>query len=147
MQKIQNYSTVPNGDFRVNHPITWQEFRHQNISVLFHNYRKYCRDNGFDVISPKEIEQLMCAQHPEWCVDSVTKFPTPMQQAKNLIKEVGNWVVSGMPMALQEMITSRLTTCSTCEWYTGTRCSKCGCAMQVKVHLKTAKCPMGLWKE
>ena len=41
----------------------------------------------------------------------------------------------------------RLDICKVCDLYTGTRCKSCGCFMDVKASLKTAKCPENRWTE
>jgi len=39
----------------------------------------------------------------------------------------------------------RLSICKGCEWFTGSRCTKCGCVMRWKTKLATESCPIGKW--
>ncbi len=39
----------------------------------------------------------------------------------------------------------RLGICAVCEFYTGTRCRKCGCVMRFKARLATEHCPIAKW--
>src|SRR6266550_6944629 len=83
MIKLSNPSMVASGGgFVVAHPVTGQEFKHQNITVLYRDYRKYCSDNGMAIPAPTEIEQMICQQHPEWCIDSATRMPPFAVQVK-----------------------------------------------------------------
>lgn len=42
---------------------------------------------------------------------------------------------------------SRIKICKLCEFFISetSRCSKCGCFMQIKAKLIAAKCPVGKW--
>jgi hypothetical protein len=52
------------------------------------------------------------------------------------------------PFVSEEVALSRITACSGCEYYTPRgRCSDCGCWMDKKVNLTTAKCPLDKWNE
>lgn len=39
----------------------------------------------------------------------------------------------------------RLEICNMCDLYTGTRCKSCGCFMDIKASIKSAKCPEQRW--
>jgi hypothetical protein len=49
------------------------------------------------------------------------------------------------PRVDRELVEHRLSICHTCPFFTGKRCLKCGCYMQLKGTLLNAKCPMGHW--
>ena len=53
-----------------------------------------------------------------------------------------------MPV-LSDLAHQRLTQCSGCEQFRHLtkQCAICHCVMPVKVWLKSAKCPLGLWRE
>jgi len=40
---------------------------------------------------------------------------------------------------------ARLAICSDCVFFTGVRCTRCGCFMKVKTKLEHASCPEGKW--
>ena len=53
-----------------------------------------------------------------------------------------------IPRVSEEVYTTRLAHCETCEHYIkalGT-CKKCGCFMRLKCSLSNAKCPVDKWK-
>ena len=79
----------------------------------------------------------------------------PMPSMGAMARNVANSVVqniqsvaAGNALRLtEEQANSRLSICSTCEFYnqTQSRCTKCGCFMAVKTYLKAEKCPVGKW--
>lgn len=71
--------------------------------------------------------------------------PSVPQMAKNLAKEVATWLKNGAPISSQIVIEERMTLCRACEFFKNERCMKCGCWMNAKTHLETAKCPIGKW--
>lgn len=74
-----------------------------------------------------------------------SQMPTLQNMAKNLIQDGVKWVSAGMQMAKSEVAEQRLSICKTCEFFAGSRCSKCGCQMRVKTTLATSSCPIGKW--
>lgn len=44
-----------------------------------------------------------------------------------------------------EEVNRRLEICHACEFYTGTTCMKCGCAVRFKAALATEHCPINKW--
>jgi len=42
----------------------------------------------------------------------------------------------------------RYAICKECKWFRSSisQCKKCMCIMKLKVHLKSASCPIGNWK-
>lgn len=69
----------------------------------------------------------------------------------NAMKSVGSAISSLLkkePLkAESEEATKRLEICRSCEFFikTSERCSKCGCFMALKTHLRAEKCPVGRW--
>lgn len=54
-------------------------------------------------------------------------------------------VLSGNVKADPNLISKRLEVCAKCDKFSGTTCSVCGCFMQFKTALITAKCPLKKW--
>ena len=77
------------------------------------------------------------------------KMPSIAQMGKNLLQtatDVAKSVVAGEPVTEDsETAKNRLAICEKCEFYVNTRCTKCGCYMAVKTHVKAANCPVGKW--
>ena len=77
------------------------------------------------------------------------QMPSVAEMGKNLIQTVvdsAKNVINGEGISITEdQAKQRLTICEGCEFYTNTRCTKCGCYMAVKTHLKAANCPVGKW--
>lgn len=78
-----------------------------------------------------------------------SKFPSAVQLVGNVIKQ-GLTSATGMLRGTalstsQEKASARLKICQGCEYYKDTRCLKCGCFMQTKVHIELAACPEGKW--
>jgi len=70
MLKLRSPSHVPpGGAFQVTEPTTGHSFSSVNPTVVYFNYRKFCRENNLSVPDIDAIEALMCQQHPEWCVE------------------------------------------------------------------------------
>jgi hypothetical protein len=61
-------------------------------------------------------------------------------------RELGEWVANGAQLSDPQEIKARGEICRRCEhWRTEPeRCDKCKC-LAGKLHLKTAKCPLGKW--
>lgn len=49
------------------------------------------------------------------------------------------------PRSGKELIEERMSICRECPFFTGNRCRKCGCFMQLKTTLKQASCPIDKW--
>jgi len=76
-------------------------------------------------------------------------FPSISEMGKNLVQTVAD---SAKSVTLGEGLTitaeqagKRLEICTACEFYSENRCTKCGCYLAVKTHLKAANCPVGKW--
>jgi hypothetical protein len=82
---------------------------------------------------------------------TITKFPSPFQQARNLAKEMwktGKNAARGLPVLVTaDLAFERFSTCEACPKFdkASTRCSECGCFMKTKTHLASASCPIGNW--
>lgn len=72
-------------------------------------------------------------------------MPHPVEMAKSLVNDGIKWVMGGMKLSPKEVSEKRLSICNECEFYSGARCSKCGCQMRVKTTLATSSCPIGKW--
>lgn len=75
----------------------------------------------------------------------VPQMPSMPQMAMNLVKDGARWIQGGMKLVADEVAAERLNICNSCEFYVGSRCSKCGCQMRVKTTLTTSSCPIGKW--
>lgn len=92
-----------------------------------------------DKIRREQLEQI----------ENNKNMPSLSQMGKNLLKtasDVAKGVVAGQNVTEDsEIAKERLAICEKCEFYINNRCSKCGCYMAVKTHLKAANCPIGKW--
>ncbi len=83
--------------------------------------------------------------------ENIEQFPSVFQMARNLAKQAwlsGKGAVVGQGfLTTAEKAHSRLTICESCEFYRDSRCLKCGCFMDKKVHLEAATCPVDKWGE
>jgi hypothetical protein len=81
--------------------------------------------------------------------ESTDKFPSLFQRTRNFAKEM--WVATkeslhGRPMLISaDDAYARLRVCETCPFLQNNKCSKCGCFMNLKVHVKSSSCPEGKW--
>jgi hypothetical protein len=96
-----------------------------------------------------KIQEYLCRKNPDYCLDP--DMPPIAQQAKGLAKSLGRnlkALASGKRiMESSKEADRRLAICKDCPFYKTTtqRCSKCGCKMGVKVHLRLESCPVGKW--
>ena len=78
-------------------------------------------------------------------------MPGIIEMASNLGKEIVNTTLSvatsGIAFVNEEEKTRRFGFCINCPDFIPeqSRCKICGCFMQVKVKLISAKCPIGKW--
>jgi len=68
-----------------------------------------------------------------------------MLKVFTLVKELFIWIKSGCKLSNSALY--RLAICYGCEFFESEKkiCKKCGCRMQYKTKLKTAKCPIKKW--
>jgi hypothetical protein len=78
-------------------------------------------------------------------------YPGITQMTQSALGSMVGWIKSGARKVSQEVIDSRLSICSSCEWWeakalknTG-RCIKCGCSTWAKLRMATERCPTGKW--
>ena len=94
-----------------------------------------------DEIRRQQLNQLNRVHHQN--------FPSISEMGKNLAQTVidsAKSVAAGEGLSItEEQATTRLAICTACEFYSDSRCTKCGCYMAVKTHLKAANCPVGKW--
>jgi len=97
-------------------------------------------DDQLDI--PDATYQVLCRKYrpvmPSW-TEMLTNFTGSM----------AGWVRAGFPVVSNDEFTNRLETCMGCENWDRSgafpRCSKCGCT-QLKLWLKTEKCPIAAWE-
>ena len=82
-------------------------------------------------------------------VEQKNSMPSIAEMGKNLVQTAVDTVksaVAGEGISIADtQAADRLAICEACEFYKDTRCTKCGCYMAVKTHLKAANCPVGKW--
>lgn len=96
---------------------------------------------------PEEIEKIRKMIKTE----DISKYPTKFQMTRNLLKEA--WKSTKGVIQTGKLLTDaatakdRYSLCNLCEFFNkkDSRCTKCGCFMKEKVHLKTAECPVNKW--
>lgn len=97
----------------------------------------------------EHIKQYMDEIRNEQLKQTQQQMPSLVQMGKNIVQTVVDTAKSaivGEGVSLtEEQANSRLKICESCEFYQQSRCTKCGCYMAVKTHLKAASCPVGKW--
>ena len=84
-------------------------------------------------------------------VSANKELPSIPQMAANLVQTAGavasNVVHGHAPMVPDEESARRFTICEACTSFIkeSARCTQCGCAMQFKVRLNGARCPINKW--
>ncbi len=63
---------------------------------------------------------------------------------KNFSSSMSRWAKSGFSLAEKQVYETRKNICKSCDFFTGNRCSKCGC-FTAKLWLKSEKCPITKW--
>lgn len=80
-----------------------------------------------------------------------TNAPSLLTKAANFAKAAVKHVAAGAPMASEDEIARRHAICASCEFFTGTACAKCGCAVVrekqylSKLSWADQSCPVGKW--
>lgn len=74
-------------------------------------------------------------------------LPSTWQQTKNLAVATAEHIANGMKTVPVDLKSQRLAICEQCPFYLkdSSRCSKCGCNLQVKAAWESSKCPVGNW--
>ena len=95
------------------------------------------------------IKKFMDEIRNEQLKQTQNSMPSLAEMGKNLMQTAVDTVKSVAAgdgaTAQEEQANTRLKICESCEFYQNTRCTKCGCYMAVKTHLKAASCPVGKW--
>jgi hypothetical protein len=77
------------------------------------------------------------------------KFPSIFQQSRNFAVEGWNaskkLLSGGQVLVSADVAYERYSICQKCPFFQNTRCTKCGCFMEAKVHLTTSECPINNW--
>jgi hypothetical protein len=79
------------------------------------------------------------------------QYPSTTEQAKsivNLVQDAITDVLKGNQLfAPEEEQIRRMEICKTCEYFSSedVRCRKCGCFLEQKTSLTSAKCPLQKW--
>jgi Zn finger protein HypA/HybF involved in hydrogenase expression len=68
-----------------------------------------------------------------------------MRTSVRFVGEIAEWAQDGFEIATNSA--ERMNICRGCEFYIAKeeKCQKCGCYMNAKTKLKTAKCPIEKW--
>lgn len=100
----------------------------------------------------KELQQIVeVEKFLEEEKTTLSTFPSPFQQARNLAKELwksGKNAARGLPVLVStEVGFERFNLCQGCEFFEkeSSRCTKCGCFMKTKTQIASAACPVGKW--
>lgn len=81
------------------------------------------------------------------------QYPSAFEQAKSLIELVQDTIVDVVNgeevFSTDELKTKRMEICKSCEHYNEShnRCMKCGCFLDQKVSLNSARCPLNKWDD
>ena len=81
----------------------------------------------------------------------VLSLPSKKEMAFGLSHSIknalANLVMKGTVLAPRGVVDRRMELCLSCEFFLHeqSRCSKCGCFMNVKARLDVAKCPLNKW--
>lgn len=79
------------------------------------------------------------------------QYPSKFEQAKSLISLVQDTIVDVMKgeqvFSTDELKEQRMAICKSCDQYNEkhNRCMKCGCFLDKKVSLSSARCPLNKW--
>lgn len=81
--------------------------------------------------------------------DKDRSLPSLVDQAKNFAGAMVDYAKDGFKNVSQDEYDNRLSICGSCELFrhSDKRCShpSCGCFMEKKSWLRSAKCPIGKW--
>ena len=81
--------------------------------------------------------------------ENLESFPSVFQQARNIAKQAwlsGVDMAKGKPLlSTAEKANERIKICEGCEFFKQSRCLKCGCFMNAKIHVESSRCPINKW--
>lgn len=122
--------------------MTWAEALETNISRTGHQkYRRLC-----DESHPRHI--LWRAEMVRMASPQLPSVPEQIANAAGAVFRLGMQFLTGGPMLVQpDELDRRLAICQPCEFFAGSRCTKCGCFGKLKARLEseTGKCPEKKW--
>jgi len=78
-------------------------------------------------------------------IGSSQGMPSIATQARTAAQAVARDVAAGMPRRTAEAVEALKEICSECEFFTGSRCEKCGCILKWKMKMAEEHCPIGKW--
>ena len=71
--------------------------------------------------------------------------PSLLGMAASVTRSAVKFAASGFKTVGQEAHRTRIETCSSCQYYNGSRCHVCGCFVDKKAWLPHEDCPLGKW--
>lgn len=86
---------------------------------------------------------------PQETPEEPKEYPPILEQGKNLLSSVSNFIRSGFELTPDEEYKKRLDICNNCpslDQKAG-RCTECGCFIKTKAKLKSDQCPLGKWEK
>ena len=77
------------------------------------------------------------------------EMPSIPEMIKRFSRESIKWLKQGAPICSEEEYSARLNICQACPHLIADkmRCGKCGCKLQFKARMETARCPIQKWQE
>lgn len=100
---------------------------------------------------PSEVKPLRTEDIPTPPVAPKLALPSLKEMAFSITQAVKDSLVqaatNGYVITNNTKLAKRMNICSECEFLIAesSRCSKCGCYMNVKTRLDASKCPIGKW--
>jgi hypothetical protein len=103
-------------------------------------YRWLCSDGNPDTVGRDRYraDMVRMAKAPE--APAQIAFPPVTRQAMNLWRSIRQFVASGGKLAPKGVRAARQATCNACPFWTGFRCSRCGCT-GLKLYAAATVCP------
>jgi hypothetical protein len=102
--------------------------------------------------TPEQQETILKVEYfLEQEKETLHKFPSVFQQARNLAREAWNTgknAAKRLPVLVPTQVGfARISTCQTCDKLEKDtfRCKECGCFMKIKSQLASATCPLNKW--
>ena len=86
---------------------------------------------------------MACCTKPKLTKPSVKRQITSL--VLSVANVLANAIKTGKVIADEATVSKRIETCKKCRHLDNTRCSICGCFINVKAGLKSEKCPINNW--
>jgi|9_EtaG_2_1085328.scaffolds.fasta_scaffold02248_8 hypothetical protein len=93
----------------------------------------------------KKPQQEGANKHNQVTNNQIPKMPSLTKRAFNFAKSATEYVRSGMQNVSETQYETRLKICEVCPFRKDTKCSKCGCYIEVKAKWSTSTCPDNRW--